>query len=101
MLQDITIGQYLPGESFTHKLDPRTKIIISLLFIASLFIINKFVGYIFVVAFLGAVIINSKVPLRLIFKSLKPSKGYIGIKLKKSKGILMGCSLGNMRSVIT
>lgn len=72
MLQDITIGQYLPGESFTHKLDPRTKIIISLLFIASLFIINKFVGYIFVVAFLGAVIINSKVPLRLIFKSLKP-----------------------------
>ena len=48
MLKDITIGQYIPGESFTHKLDPRTKIIIAILFITSLFIINKFVGYILV-----------------------------------------------------
>lgn len=72
MLKDITIGQYLPGESFTHKLDPRTKIIISILFIVSLFVINKFPGYILVVAFLGAVIINAKVPLRFIFKGLKP-----------------------------
>ncbi|MGL4875811.1 MAG: energy-coupling factor transporter transmembrane component T family protein [Clostridium sp.] len=72
MLKDITIGQYIPGESFVHKLDPRTKIIISILFIAVLFIINKFVGYIFVVAFLGAIIINSKVPIGFILKGLKP-----------------------------
>ncbi|MGL4850384.1 MAG: energy-coupling factor transporter transmembrane component T family protein [Clostridium sp.] len=72
MLKDITIGQYIPGESFVHKLDPRTKIIISILFIAVLFIINKFVGYIFVVAFLGAIIINSKVPISFILKGLKP-----------------------------
>lgn len=43
MLKNITIGQYLPGESFVHKLDPRTKILISILFIACLFIINKFI----------------------------------------------------------
>lgn len=72
MLKDITIGQYLPGESFTHKLDPRTKIIISLLFIVALFVINKFIGYILVVAFLAAVIINSKIPLSFVFKGLKP-----------------------------
>lgn len=72
VLKDITIGQYIPGESFVHKLDPRTKIIISILFIAVLFIINKFVGYIFVVAFLGAIIINSKVPISFILKGLKP-----------------------------
>ncbi|MDS0526766.1 energy-coupling factor transporter transmembrane protein EcfT [Clostridium sp. SHJSY1] len=72
MLKDITIGQYLPGESFTHKLDPRTKIIISLLFIVALFVINKFIGYILVVTFLAAVIINSRVPLNFIFKGLKP-----------------------------
>ncbi|MBE6047058.1 MAG: energy-coupling factor transporter transmembrane protein EcfT [Clostridium sp.] len=72
MLQDITIGQYIPGESFTHKLDPRTKIIISILFIVCLFVINKFPGYLLVVAFLGAVIANSKVPLRFIVKGLKP-----------------------------
>ena len=51
MIKDITIGQYIPGESFIHKLDPRTKILITFLFIISLFIVDKFVGYIFVVAF--------------------------------------------------
>ena len=66
MLKDITIGQYIPGESFTHKLDPRTKIIIAILFIASLFIINKFVGYILVIAFLGAIIANAKIPVKFI-----------------------------------
>jgi len=72
MLKDITIGQYLPGESFIHKIDPRTKIIISMLFIVSLFIIDKFVGYIIVVAFLSAIIINAKIPLSFILKGLKP-----------------------------
>ena len=72
MLKDITIGQYLPGESFIHKLDPRTKIIISLMFIVSLFIVNKFVGYIIVVAFLAAIIINAKISLSFILKGLKP-----------------------------
>lgn len=72
MIKDITIGQYIPGESFVHKLDPRTKIIISILFIAVLFVINKFVGYIFVIAFLAAIIANSKVPVKFILKGLKP-----------------------------
>ena len=60
MIKDITIGQYIPGESFIHKLDPRTKILISFLFIISLFIIDKFVGYIFVVAFLALVVYIAK-----------------------------------------
>ena len=72
MIKDITIGQYLPGESFTHKLDPRTKIIIAILFIVSLFVIDKFVGYILVVAFLALVIYNAKIPLNYILKGLKP-----------------------------
>ncbi|MGL4772817.1 MAG: energy-coupling factor transporter transmembrane component T family protein [Clostridium sp.] len=72
MIKDITIGQYLPGESFTHKLDPRTKIIIAILFIASLFIIDKFVGYILISAFLVAVLVNAKIQPRFILKGLKP-----------------------------
>lgn len=72
MIKDITIGQYIPGNTFIHKLDPRTKILISLLFIVSLFIIDKFVGYILVVAFVAAIVINSKVPPRYILKGLKP-----------------------------
>lgn len=72
MLKDITIGQYLPGESFIHKLDPRTKILISLLFIACLFLVNKFVGYTVVIAFLIMIIIIAKIPPRFIFNGLKP-----------------------------
>ncbi|MVX62818.1 energy-coupling factor transporter transmembrane component T family protein [Clostridium chromiireducens] len=72
MLKNITIGQYLPGESFIHKLDPRTKIVLSILFIACLFIINKFVGYTVIVGFLLGVILIAKVPFRFIFNGLKP-----------------------------
>lgn len=72
MLKDITIGQYLPGESFIHKLDPRTKIIISLLFIICLFIVNKFVGYTLIIGFLLATILIAKIPFRFIVNGLKP-----------------------------
>ena len=72
MLKDITIGQYVPGESFVHKLDPRTKIIISFLFIISLFLIERFFVYGLVVLFLGGVILDSKIPIKFILRGLKP-----------------------------
>ena len=72
MLKEITIGQYLPGESFIHKLDPRTKILISLLFIVCLFVVNKFIGYTVIIAFLIAIITIAKIPPRFIFNGLKP-----------------------------
>ncbi|WP_300349990.1 energy-coupling factor transporter transmembrane component T [Clostridium sp.] len=72
MLKDITIGQYIPGDSFVHKLDPRTKILISFIFIASLFIVNKFFGYIFIIAFLGATVLISKLQFKYLYKGLKP-----------------------------
>lgn len=72
MIKDITIGQYIPGESFIHRLDPRTKILISFLFIISLFIIDKFVGYIFVVAFLALVVYIARISPRYLYKGLKP-----------------------------
>ena len=71
-MNNISLGRYTPYDTLLHKLDPRTKIIIAMMFIVTLFIMNKFVGYIFVVAFLAAIIINSKVPLSFIFKGLKP-----------------------------
>lgn len=72
MIKDITIGQYIPGNSFVHKLDPRTKILISMLFVIALFIVNKYVGYIFVVGFLGLSVVLSKVSPRYLYKGLKP-----------------------------
>jgi energy-coupling factor transport system permease protein len=72
MLKNITIGQYLPGESFIHKLDPRTKILISIFFIACLFIVDKFIGYTLIIAFLLTVILIAKIQFRFIFNGLKP-----------------------------
>jgi energy-coupling factor transport system permease protein len=72
MIKDITIGQYVPGESFIHKLDPRVKILLSMIFIIDLFIINNFEGYIFVFAFTALTIIVSKVNFKYIYKGLKP-----------------------------
>lgn len=72
MIKDITIGQYIPGESFIHKLDPRTKILIAFMFIISLFLVDKFVGYIFVVAFLALVVYIAKISPRFLYKGLKP-----------------------------
>lgn len=72
MLKDITIGQYFPGDSIIHKLDPRVKIIIIGLFIASLFFINSFYPYILIVLFIGAIIKIAKLPMKFILKGLKP-----------------------------
>lgn len=72
MLKDITIGQYFPGNSLIHKLDPRIKIIIIGLFIASLFFIDSFFPYILVALFIGTVIKVAKLPVKFIIKGLKP-----------------------------
>lgn len=72
MIKDITIGQYFPGDTFIHRLDPRIKIIIVALYIASLFFINNFYPYILVVGFILAAVHVSKVPLKFILKGLKP-----------------------------
>lgn len=72
MIKDITIGQYLPGESFVHKLDPRVKILLSFLFIIVLFIVNNFTGYIFITLFTAIVIGTAKIPFKYIFKGIKP-----------------------------
>ncbi len=72
MIKDITIGQYIPGESFVHKLDPRFKILMSLLFIVDLFLINNFLGYLFVLIFILATIVIANLSLKYIYKGLKP-----------------------------
>lgn len=71
MLRDITIGQYVPGDSVIHRLDPRTKILLTLIFIVSLFIIVNFSGYIIASAFLFGTIYLSKVPVKYMLKGLK------------------------------
>ena len=72
MIRDITLGQYYPGDSWVHKLDPRVKIIATLLFIIELFIVNNFIGFAISAAVLAVIIAVSKVPLNFILRGLKP-----------------------------
>lgn len=72
MLKDITIGQYFPGKSCIHKLDPRFKIIITAIFIAMLFSANTIIALSIGIAFMMVAIVLSKIPFKLIVKSLKP-----------------------------
>lgn len=72
MFKDITIGQYYPADTAIHRLDPRYKIIIMLLFIISLFFIKAYSPYIIVVLWLLLVINKSLVPLKMITKGVKP-----------------------------
>ena len=45
MLKDITLGQFFPGNSFIHRLDPRTKLIMLVVYIVALFSVNNWIGY--------------------------------------------------------
>ena len=72
MIRDITIGQYYPANSKLHRLDPRVKIVCTLLYLISLFLISNVGGYIVATVFLAAMICISKVPFKFIGKGLKP-----------------------------
>lgn len=72
MIRDITLGQYFPGKSWVHRLDPRIKIIATLVYIAALFIANDFWGVLIAVGVLAIVTAISRVPLGFMLKGLKP-----------------------------
>lgn len=72
MIKDITLGQYFPGDTFIHKLDPRTKILAMLAYIVITFCINNFFGYIALAIFIAATIIISEIPPIFVIKGLKP-----------------------------
>lgn len=72
MIRDITIGQYYPANSKLHRLDPRVKIVCTLLFLISLFCIQNILGYVIATIFLASIIHISKVPFKFIVKGLRP-----------------------------
>lgn len=72
MLKDITIGQYFPGKSAVHRLDPRFKIIITGVFITMLFTAGSFAALGIGIVFMLSAFLISGIPFSLMLKSLKP-----------------------------
>ena len=72
MLKDITLGQYFPGQSIIHRLDPRTKLIMLVVYIVALFLAESWVSYGLMFLFLVTVIWLSTIPLKSILRGMKP-----------------------------
>lgn len=71
MIRDITLGQFIPGRSPIHRMDPRMKIALTFVFIIFLFVASNFVGILLMVLLMFGVLLLSGVPLSQYFKSLK------------------------------
>lgn len=71
MLRDITLGQYYQTDSVIHRLDPRVKLVTTLCYIISLFIVDNWIGYVIAGLFLVVVIRLSKVPFRFMIRGMK------------------------------
>ncbi|MBE6985439.1 MAG: energy-coupling factor transporter transmembrane protein EcfT [Ruminococcaceae bacterium] len=72
MLKDITLGQYFPGNTFVHRLDPRTKLLMVIVYIIALFLCEWFVTYGIMLTFLAVTVAISRIRLKALFKGLKP-----------------------------
>ena len=72
MLRDITIGQYFPGNSIIHRLDPRFKIVITILYIVMLFTGSSYICLAVGAFYTFGAILLSRIPLKMFFKSVKP-----------------------------
>ena len=72
MLKDITLGQYFPGDTVVHRLDPRTKLLMTVLYIVILFVALRYVSYAVVLLFLALCIGLSRIRLKTVFSGLKP-----------------------------
>lgn len=79
MLKDITLGQYFPGSSLVHRLDPRTKILCIVIYIAAVFCVDSYVGYGVVALFTALCIRSSKIPFRFVVKGVKPIMVFVAI----------------------
>ena len=96
MLKDITLGQYFPGDTALHRLDPRTKTILVIAYIVALFLAVSYVSYAVLLAALAAVIAVSKVRLKVLLKSLNGEISVEGlangtkVEVYTAEGMLVG-----------
>ena len=74
MLSNITLGQYYPGNSVIHRLDPRIKILLSISFIVAVFLVQNLLGYVFALLYILLSVRMSTVPFKMLWRGIKPLK---------------------------
>ena len=81
MLSNITLGQYFPGDSFIHRLDPRTKILLTLVMIVMVFLASSFLAYGLLAVFFFALVLVARLRVLSLLRSIKPLWPIITITL--------------------
>ena len=74
MMKNITMGQYYPVDSWVHRLDPRTKILLTIAMIVAVFLVKTMVGYGLILGFMYLVSKLSNIPFKMLMKGVKPLK---------------------------
>ena len=74
MMKNITMGQYYPVDSWVHRLDPRTKILLTIAMIVAVFLVKTMVGYGLILGFMYLVSKLSNIPFKMLRKGVKPLK---------------------------
>ena len=74
MMKNITMGQYYPVDSWVHRLDPRTKILLTVAMIVAVFVVKTMVGYGLILGFMYLVSKLSNIPFKMLVKGIKPLK---------------------------
>lgn len=72
MLKDITLGQFMPGDTVVHRLDPRVKLILTVLYIVGLFMAKGIISYVLMLLWLVSAIALSRIKLRIVLSGMKP-----------------------------
>jgi len=71
-LKDITLGQYFPGSTFIHRLDPRAKLLFTIFYIVALFLAKRITAYVVLIALLVICVTVSKIKPAALFRGMKP-----------------------------
>ena len=72
MLKDVTLGQFFPGNTVIHKLDPRAKLILTIVYITAIFLAKNLWSFILIIASALLLIFISKISYKTLLKSMKP-----------------------------
>ena len=89
MIKNITLGQYFPGESPIHRMDPRVKLLLVIALIVVVFLVQTVIGYVAVTLYLAAAILLSRIPFKFVLRGLKPLRFLLNVFFISGETVLI------------
>ena len=93
MMKNITMGQYYPVDSWVHRLDPRTKILLTIAMIVAVFLVKTMVGYALILGFMYLTSRLSNIPFKMLLKGVKPLRFILILTFLLNEGYLVDVAI--------